>query len=404
MHIGFATPVYITSDAKGGGLGTYVRKTGLQLSERNHSVSIFHWSDRNRHWEDGPLNIHEVKRLMFPRRLKQIPQLKTALFLIERSASSSRLKKCVFEVHKSFPIDILQTANYQAPAYSMRKNGQFPMVCRLSSYSPLWTAASGFRRSLEIHLGDWLESRQVLDSDAVISPSAFLAHVMERFEGTRPEIIRTGLEALPEASWDWSFYKEKLENKKYLLFFGNLSKIKGVDILAEMSHRLLSEHTDLFLIFIGPVSHYSASQKMDEYIYEQAGVYKDRVVCSAPIDKSLLFPVILNASGVLMPSRVDNYPNACLESHFLGVPVVGSYDSSLEEMIIDGKTGFLSDNGNLDSLWAAVERLLSMTEDQCREMRENINRVNEERLQENTLVKLEDLYNEVIRHFRCSLA
>jgi predicted membrane GTPase involved in stress response len=34
-----------------------------------------------------------------------------------------------------------------------------------------------------------------------------------------------------------------------------------------------------------------------------------------------------------MPSRVDNYPNACLEALSLGVPVIGTYDSSLDEMI-----------------------------------------------------------------------
>ena len=56
----------------------------------------------------------------------------------------------------------------------------------------------------------------------------------------------------------------------------------------------------------------------------------------------------------------------------MGVPVVGTYNSSLEEMIIDGETGFLARNGDPDSLRQAVERLLAMKSAQKQQMQKRI--------------------------------
>ena len=60
------------------------------------------------------------------------------------------------------------------------------------------------------------------------------------------------------------------------------------------------------------------------------------------------------------------------EAQALGVPVVGTRDSSLDEMIVEGETGYLAENGDGESLCAAIERLLGQTEGERERMKEAI--------------------------------
>ncbi len=63
-----------------------------------------------------------------------------------------------------------------------------------------------------------------------------------------------------------------------------------------------------------------------------------------------LYPVIKGARLVVLPSLIDNFPNTCLEAMALAKPVVGTTGASFEELIVEGKTGFLVPAGEVDAL------------------------------------------------------
>jgi len=67
---------------------------------------------------------------------------------------------------------------------------------------------------------------------------------------------------------------------------------------------------------------------------------------------------------VVLPSRVDNLPNTCLEAMALGRVVVGTRGASFDQLIDDGQNGFLCDIDSPESLRAAVERALALTDAQ----------------------------------------
>ncbi len=101
-----------------------------------------------------------------------------------------------------------------------------------------------------------------------------------------------------------------------------------------------------------------------------------------------------------MPSRVDNYPNACLEALSCGIPVIGTDQSSLEEMIIDGQTGFLARNSNPISIENAIERLLNLSDEERTSMRESIWASIEDIKKENRVEQLINYYQAVINRFQ----
>jgi glycosyltransferase involved in cell wall biosynthesis len=81
---------------------------------------------------------------------------------------------------------------------------------------------------------------------------------------------------------------------------------------------------------------------------------KDRLVFLGQVPHGQLYPIIAGARLVVLPSLVDNLPNAMLEAMALGIPVVGTTGASFDEVIEDGRTGFLVTPGDADALAAKV--------------------------------------------------
>jgi glycosyltransferase involved in cell wall biosynthesis len=115
--------------------------------------------------------------------------------------------------------------------------------------------------------------------------------------------------------------------------------------------------------------------------------------------KARLLPFVREAEAVLMPSRIDNYPNACLEAQALGVPVIGTRGSSLEEMIEDGITGFLVDGCDAPSVAAAIERRLRQSAEERAHLRARMGRAIEEIGREDRIGQLIALYQRTVDRF-----
>jgi glycosyltransferase involved in cell wall biosynthesis len=392
MHIGFLTPEYVLPGRYEGGLANYIHKVGQALTGYGHQVTVFVLSNRNAKWQDGHLSICEVKRMHWRRWVKGRQYLNLAAQWI----SARRIASAVWRRHREAPFDILQTSSYATPGYALRRNGRIPLVCRVSSYTPMLRSAYGHQRSLGNYLADWLEIRQVLDAEAAFAPSLLVSQVFSRLEGYKLEVIHTPLELVPEKMED-TFYRQHLAGEHYLLYFGTLSRIKGIDILAEAAPRIFEKYPAIKLVMIGRDDALPDGMSLMANLRIKCQRYEDRILYFEPIPRNHLYPVIAHAEGVLMPSRIDNYPNACLEALTMGVPVVGTYGSSLDEIIVDGKTGYLVENADPQSLLRGVERLLDRSQVVVQEMRMTILETIAEMQREDLVMELIKFYQRVIQ-------
>lgn len=369
MHIGFLTPEYPTQARPEGGLAIYLQKVSQGLVERGHDVTVFVAGPQpDTAAQDGAIEIRMVRDGWLQRLGRHMSgSLGKVLGRLGQVQTARRIERSVWKVHRTKPIDLLQTSSYQTPGYTLRHNGSIPLVCRLSSYTPLYRSAFGRQRSLDDHWAEWLEIRQVVDADAVFAPCALTANTFARLESRLPDVIRTPLDQTP-VKLDETFWQDRLAGRKYLLYFGTFNRIKGVDLIADILPEVLARHQDLDVVCIGRDEGMPAAPSLGEYLRQQAGTDRRRLMLSPPIAKAQLYPVIANATGVLMPSRVDNYPNACLEALMLGKPVIGTKESSIDEIIVDGQTGILVENGKTDSLRQGIDRLLAMSPGQLGKM------------------------------------
>lgn len=398
MHIGFLTPEYATPVNRDGGLANYLRKVGRALANRGHEVTVLLASNRHARWMDGSVAIEEVRRATLPALASRVPGLRQVLPALALAATSRRLASAVWRIHRERPFTVLQASSFAAPGLALLGNSRIPVVCRISSYTPLYRTAYGRRRGLDEVLTDWLEARQVAEADAAFSPSRLMAKAFERLEGCRVEVIRTPIDSVPVEE-DPGFAHEALPFP-YLLFFGTLSRMKGLGVLAEALPGILARHPDLHMVFIGRDDGIPGERSAFAHVAARCGAQAGRLHHHGALPQARLRPAVRGARAVLMPSLVDNYPNACIEALSLGAIVIGTRDSSLDEILEDGRTGFLAENGSAGSLAEAVERALALPPAEAEALRERVRGRVLEIEAEDRVGRLLEFYGTVIEGFR----
>jgi glycosyltransferase involved in cell wall biosynthesis len=399
LYVGFLTGEYIIPpDKLEGGLATYVQKTARGLAAKGHDVSVFCLSDRNADWIDQGVQVHEVRaepfwRLWGPFRFFQ--PVREAWRTFE---NSSRLAARLLQIHNERPLDVIQAASYQSVGIALCHNGRIPLITRISSSSPLYRRADGKTGSPLAVLTDWCETYQVGHSDRSYAPSQLMVACFSSSGRTNPQLLRTPVDVYA-GELDPSFYNEHLKGLKYLLFFGTLNQMKGVKVLSRAIRPLLQEHADLHVVFIGRAATASARRTYAEYVQEENAAAGGRVLCFPLLPKSELYPAIRNAHGVVLPSIIDNYPNTCLEAMQFGRIVVGTQGSSIDEMIVDGQTGFLVRPNDVGSLQAGIRRLLILSPSAHQEMEKRVEGAFAVIESEDRLGQLLDFYREAIEDY-----
>ncbi len=180
--------------------------------------------------------------------------------------------------------------------------------------------------------------------DLFIAPSEFMKKIC--VEGGIPEnkirVMRNFVSP--------SFMTAGIENKPedYFFYYGRLSGEKGIDILLEATKK---ENFNLKIAGVGP-DHERLKSEIKNWKLE------DRVELIGPKYGEELKKLIGGARAVIVPSIwPENMPLNILESMFLGRPVIASMIGGIPEIIKDGKTGFLFEPGNVDSLLSKIREI-----------------------------------------------
>ena len=134
----------------------------------------------------------------------------------------------------------------------------------------------------------------------------------------------------------------------YFLFYGRLSREKGVDTLIKAA-----EKTGIRLRVVGTGSLY------EKYI---AATYKNIEFLGYKSGRELE-DLIRQASFVIVPSEwYENNPLTILEAYSHGKPVIGSAIGGIPEIIDEGKTGLLFESGNEAQLTEALVKAEQLSE------------------------------------------
>lgn len=149
-------------------------------------------------------------------------------------------------------------------------------------------------------------------------------------------------------------------DKKVLLFFGRITRYKGLDCLIEAFRCLLAKGDDYVLVVAGrPENDYRSSwSAIQEEIRGEAE--SGRIILRADHIPDEETEVYFKAADVLvLPYRQIYQSGVLFLGYSFGLPIVASDLSSLKDEIIDGKTGFTFKAADPNDLAAVIESYFS---------------------------------------------
>lgn len=395
MRIAFITPEFVTEPSYSGGLANYLGRVTVALARQNHDVHVFTRSKQAGQVDFQGVTVHQVlplwdRHMMLDHVDPLVPRVLYNPYQDLKAAWC--LKKCWKTVHQEKAFDLVQVANVMAVGLFFRGERSVPIVTRLSSYRPFWDRAAGIKETLGVKARWYMERLAITGCRHLYAPTYFVAKQVEKGYGIdRVDVLETPFFS-EEAVLDTALFEQKLAGKDYILYFGRMTQMKGVHILAQALPKVLDQYPQIVAVFVGGEGIAPDGRTMQHYVAEQLKAFHDRTLFIKSIRHDKLYPIVKEATAIVLPSLIDNLPNTCLEAMGLGKVVVATTGSCFEQLIEHELSGILVEPNDSDSLAEGIVQALQMSESSRQSMEakatESINRLRPEK----AIPKLIDYY------------
>jgi glycosyltransferase involved in cell wall biosynthesis len=413
MNIAIITSEFITERNFDGGLANYNYKLAKSLVLLGHTPVIFVGSDKDEkmHYEDiliYRVNVTGYDAFLYKNRFLCKPYTKFKRFLKSKTSfvmsyelkyQSRLLNKKFRSVNGEIKFDIIHYSSLAAVGFFRPKN--IPAISRISgsTIGSHYLGGYGDRDSV-IHVQQNLEFKTLKKMDGIFGPSRMIANMITKEIKREIRIIETPF-LFPKEELDQQLFIEHLKGKKYLLFFGSIGLIKGCATIAEIIEDFFKTYLDYYFVFIGKILHGPDGEKsMLNFLKKKAGNFADRIIHFDKTPHRQLFPIIQHSEFVVLPSRIDNFPNTCIEAMGVGKIVIGTKGNGFEQMIVDKENGILIEIDNSKQLLESINYLIHLPENE----KINMERKAKERIEilkpEVIAKQLIEFYSGVIKDFR----
>lgn len=150
------------------------------------------------------------------------------------------------------------------------------------------------------------------------------------------------------------------KDKMIFLFFGQIKKVKGVDILLRAFAKIKNQHHDLFLVIAGSVWKADFAE-CNEIIRKNEFRNSLRTdIRYIPDDEVKYY---YSAADVCVLPYTDVYQSGVIQlAYGYSKPVVATNLPAFTQFVTEGKTGFIAEPGNVDSLAKALMRAVEYKE------------------------------------------
>ncbi len=360
MRIAFLTTEFPVGTTRCGGLGSYLGRVSRALVERGHEAHIILLGEKREeiNWQGVLVHVMPAPRL--PEGQYDPGWFGRLCRWYSTPAESMRRAWTAFrrvrELHRELQFDVVQIPNIGGMGMLCAAWLSCPVVLRASGFAPLWNRVMHAKRGLTARFLEWMETRSCRKACAVYAPSDLVAVAIQLAGVERVETIRPPwVEALVDE--DGTRAAKLAGDMPFLLFFGRTTDKKGALVLAKALADVMPRIADMRAFFIGrDAATVGGGSTIDE-VRRTCKPLGERVGFVGEMSQAQLRPFIRRARLVVLPSLVDNLPNACIEAMALGKVVIGTTGTSLDELIEDGVSGFLVEPDDADGLARCIEQV-----------------------------------------------
>lgn len=146
--------------------------------------------------------------------------------------------------------------------------------------------------------------------------------------------------------------KNKIKEKKLVLFFGRLNPTKGPEKFAEVAINITKKRKDIAFVWVGP------DEGKAEEVKTLIKKYKNMKYLGPIKGKDKIAEMYQVADVYVLPSYREGLPLTLFEAMASGLPIVASPVNGVPFEMEENENGFFSDYGDLDSLEKNIIKLI----------------------------------------------
>ncbi len=381
MHIGIFTNNYLPNPY---GVSTSVEGFRKGLEKKGHRISIFAptWCDEV--YEDSS-NIYRYPSFKVPTKVS------FSIAVPYSSKIDKEIRSMKFDlIHAQHP----NLIGAQAKRWAKEKN--IPLIYTWHSiYDKYAHYASPIPEKIA---AKWVIDNAIKfakNADHVIVPTKSMLEIIKDkgFSHDNVHIIHSGVDkdlfSNPEGNKLRSEY-DIPDDAILLMSISRMTEEKNVCFLARVIKKVLIRNKDAYFLFGGE----------GDLFYEVREILRDelisgRIIFVGKIDRELIKNYLDAADIFVYASITETQGTIISEAMYMGLPVVAVKASGVKDMVIDGRTGYLTDE-SIDDMVYAVLRCITEDSD-----RQSLAKEAELYAKENYTIevcteKLLDVYNQAI--------
>jgi glycosyltransferase involved in cell wall biosynthesis len=362
-----------------GGIGSYAKHLVRQLAEAGETVHMI--AERSdlapqpvEVLHDGRLVVHRLS-VTEPVAGDDSAEQAALLRLLAWSNCPTQLfawqaARYVERLMETVSIDIIEAQEWEAPLYYLqmrRVAGLGPErqpPCIVTLHSP--TQLIFQYNELDTTLTDFvplarMEEWTIRRAEALVCPSRYLAAQVTDLFGLTPGSI----EVIPYAMGVETPQLERRADvweRDAICYVGRLELRKGILEWVDAAIAVAGEHDSVSFDFFGADTSLEGGAGPSVL-----GVLRRRIPRAmahrfrfhGARSRPELLAALAESSAAVVPSRWENYPFTCIEAMATGLPVLASPHGGMAEMVVDGESGWIADDGTPASLAAALRRMLA---------------------------------------------
>tara|TARA_R110002050_G_scaffold74772_4_gene160164 strand:+ start:68436 stop:69578 length:1143 start_codon:yes stop_codon:yes gene_type:complete len=323
MKIAFLTPEYPHFKTGGaGGIGTSILNLSKALSDLGHVISILVYEQNEDDYftED---NIHFYK-------IKNIKVKGLSLILTQK-----KVEKLINSLYDSGKIDIVEAPDWTG--FTSFISTKCPLVLREHGCDTYFCYLDNRKVKFK---NKFLEQRALKKAAGIISVSAYTGNLTKELLSLKRDFI-----VIPNGV-DISLFKpkEKDTGNLSILYFGTLIRKKGVLELPKVFNLVYETNKKVELILVGKDSGdiktgLPSTWQLMKPLFNEQSIKNVKYI--GAVDYSKIQDLIQEATVCVFPTFAEALPISWLEAMAMGKAIVASDIGWANEVIEDGKEGFL---------------------------------------------------------------
>jgi starch synthase len=343
MKIAFLTPEFPhPKTGSSGGIGTSILNLSKGLTQLGHSVSVVvYGQDRDESFEENRIHFYKIKNITFKG---------LSLFLTKK-----KIQKVLNSLMKQNKIEIVEAPDWTGISSFISLN--CPLVIKLHGCDTYFCHLD--QRPVKAK-NAFLEKCALKHADAIVSVSQFTGEITQQLFQ-----LKSGFQTIHNGIDSSQFEPSTSESNQNILYFGTLTRKKGVLELPLIFNEVIQSNPQAQLILVGKdtsdiVTGNKSTWNLMQPLFTAQAIKNVTYLGSVPYAD--MKKQIQMASVCVFPTFAEALPVSWIEAMAMEKAIVASNIGWASELIDDGTDGFLVHPKNHKQFAFQINAVLSAPE------------------------------------------